>query len=281
MKNESPERLLESNFMTLSSSFRMFKQVVADKVDIHWHDFFEMGCIVSGTGLHVVNGQSYRLQPGMVFLLTKADFHELIPDEGQTIELFDFVFNDSLLRPAIYEPLFGPSGLLIHTFEGDQARSITSEFALLWEESQHWQFGSEIIVQGSFERIVISLARQLDAKRPSGPNTGMETMHPSIRKALLHIQHRFREPLSLASAASYAGLSANYFSECFSKQVGLSFQEYLNERRLQFASAILRSSTLSVTEVCFAAGFNTIPHFDRTFKLKFGCSPREYRKQIN
>ncbi|WP_028611604.1 helix-turn-helix transcriptional regulator [Paenibacillus harenae] len=101
-----------------------------------------------------------------------------------------------------------------------------------------------------------------------------------IRNALLYIQHHFREPLSLANAADYAGLSANYFSECFRRQVGISFQDYLNESRLQFASALLRSSELPVTEVCFAAGFNTISHFDRIFKRKFGCSPREYRKHL-
>ncbi|MBU5348322.1 helix-turn-helix transcriptional regulator [Paenibacillus lautus] len=50
------------------------------------------------------------------------------------------------------------------------------------------------------------------------------TIHPSIRKALLFIQHHFREPLSLASAADDAGLSANYFSECFRRQIGISFR---------------------------------------------------------
>jgi AraC-like DNA-binding protein len=275
----SPERLLESNYLALSSSFRMFKQVITDKIDTHWHDFFEMGCIISGKGRHIVNGQSFRLQPGMVFLLTTADFHELIPDEGETIELFDFIFKDSLLRPAIYEAVFGHSGLFVHTFDSEQAGKIESEFTLLWEESQHWRFGSEIVVQGSFERIVVQLIRQLESNRQDGPDERKEILHPSLRKALLYIQHHFREPISLACAADCAGLSANYFSECFRKQVGISFQDYLNERRLQFASALLRSSDLPVTEVCFAAGFNTIPHFDRTFKRKFGSSPREYRKQ--
>jgi Transcriptional regulator containing an amidase domain and an AraC-type DNA-binding HTH domain len=279
MNNGSPERLLESNYLAVSSSFRMFKQTITDKIDTHWHDFFEMGCIVSGTGRHIVNGQTFRLQPGMVFLLTTADFHEMIPDEGQTIELFDFIFNDSLLRPAIYESIFGHAGLFMHTFDSGHAQKMESEFALLWNELQHWQFGSEIIVQGSFERIVVDLVRQIGLNKPSYPNDSKEPMHPSIRKALLYIQHHFRESISLACAADYAGLSANYLSECFHKQVGISFQEYLNERRLQFASALVRSSDLPITEVCFAAGFNTIPHFIRTFKRKFGCSPREYRKQ--
>lgn len=276
----SPERLLGSDFLTLSSSFRIFKHVLTEKIDTHWHDFFEMGCIVSGMGRHVVNGQSFRLQPGMVFLLTTADFHELIPDEGETIELFDFIFNDSLMRPAIYETVLGHSGQLIHTFDSEHAQEMESEFTLLWGESQHWQFGSEILVQGSFERIVVHLVRQLEPNRLGDRNESKETIHPSIRKALLYIQHHFRKPLSLADAADYAGLSANYFSECFRRQVGISFQDYLNERRLQFASSLLRSSELPVTEVCFAAGFNTIPHFDRIFKRKFGCSPREYRKRL-
>ncbi|MDQ6420558.1 AraC family transcriptional regulator [Paenibacillus sp. LHD-117] len=279
MMNGSPERLLGSNYLTLSSQYRLFKHVISDKIDTHWHDFFEMGCIVSGMGWHIVNGQPFRLQPGMVFLLTPADFHELYPDEGQTIELFDFIFDDSFIRPAIHESLFGHSGLFLHTFEGEGARRLEAEFSTIWDETQHWQFGSDIVVQGSFERILVHLARQLGANRSDDKAGLKETIQPSIRKALLYIQHHFREPVTLAVAADYAGLSANYFSECFRKQVGLSYQEYLNDRRLQFASALLRSSELPVTEVCFAAGFNTIPHFDRVFKRKFGSSPREYRKQ--
>ena len=283
MSNGSPERLLGSNYLNLSSPYRMFKHFISNdnKIPTHWHDFFEMACIVSGAGTHVVNGQPFRIKPGMVFLLTTADFHELLADEGETVELYNFIFDDSFIRPAIQEAIYGQSRLFLHTFEGEPARRMEEEFARIWEESQHMRFGNDIVVQGCLERIVIQLVRQLESDRADEreqERIRKDSMHPSIHKALLFIQHRFREPITLAVAADYAGLSPNYFSECFRKQVGLSFQDYLNDKRLQFASALLRSSDLPVTEVCYAAGYNTILHFDRLFKRKFGSSPREYRK---
>jgi len=73
-------------------------------------------------------------------------------------------------------------------------------------------------------------------------------------------------------------LSAHYFSECFHKATGYSFQSFLQLQRIQFAKALLRSSTLAVTDICFASGFHSLPHFEKAFKQKIGVSPRDYRK---
>jgi AraC-like DNA-binding protein len=74
-------------------------------------------------------------------------------------------------------------------------------------------------------------------------------------------------------------LSANYFSECFHRVVGTPFQTYLADTRLEFAKALLGVSQLSVTEVCYASGFNTLAHFERMFKRKYGHTPSRYRRE--
>jgi len=276
----TPERLLGKNFLTLSSPYKIYKHILDSQIAAHWHDFFEMGFVVSGTGTHVINGESFPLAKGMTFLLTTADFHEIIPDEGQTIHLYNLIFDESFIRPELTEMLFEHVSLHLHTFHGEGANDMEAEFSRIWDESQLWQLGSSMLVQGSFERILIQLYRHTGHQRLLGHYATIGTIPSSIRKSIIYIQHHFREPLSLDEIASYAGISANYFSECFKKHTGTSFQEHLQGKRLQFASALLSSSILPITEVCYAAGFNTLPNFERAFKKKYEQSPREFRRKF-
>jgi len=62
----------------------------------------------------------------------------------------------------------------------------------------------------------------------------MTTQQRQIRTALVYIHHHFREQLTLNDVAGHARLSPSYFSECFHRTTGSSFQRYLQELRLRF-----------------------------------------------
>ena len=237
-----------------------------------------MGFVVAGSGTHVLNGVPLRLGRGDAFLLTPADFHSLEPDPGETLELYDLIFNDHYIREPLLELLFD-QGMHHTAFYDEQEAEAAERNRAIWEESAAWQAGSAMLVQGGVERLLIQLARRskkaqagLTAARPAS-----QPIQPAVRKALIHIQHHFRETISLEDAAR-SGLSPNYFSECFRKGTGVTFQTYVQELRMQFAKSLLRTTRLPVTEICFASGFNTLPHFERAFKKRFGASPREHRK---
>ena len=138
-----------------------------------------------------------------------------------------------------------------------------------------------MLVQGSVERLLIQLSRR-SGPAPAASHDARSAdlpMSPAVRKALIYIQHHFRETLTLDDAAASCGLSSNYFSECFSKGTGVTFQAYVQDLRLQFAKSLLKTTRLPVTEICFASGFNTLPHFERAFKKRFGGTPGDYRKR--
>ncbi|ASS65394.1 MULTISPECIES: AraC family transcriptional regulator [unclassified Paenibacillus] len=105
-------------------------------------------------------------------------------------------------------------------------------------------------------------------------------LHPSIQQALFFLQHHFREPLTLSEAAKAASLSPNYFSECFRQQLGVGFQQHLLDLRLGFSRSLLQASSLPVSEICYASGFNTLTHFEKMFKRKYGHPPSRCRRSI-
>jgi AraC-like DNA-binding protein len=83
-------------------------------------------------------------------------------------------------------------------------------------------------------------------------------------------------PHSLASLAAHVAMSPFAFARVFRELVGVPPHRYLMRARLKRARALLESGT-SVTAACYAAGFNNLSHFIRTFRAHFGTAPSEVK----
>jgi AraC-like DNA-binding protein len=84
-------------------------------------------------------------------------------------------------------------------------------------------------------------------------------------------------PLDLAQIASQASLSRYYFLRLFRSTFAQTPHQYLIERRIERAKALLAAGDLSITEVCFAVGFQSLGSFSALFHRCSGCPPKEYR----
>ena len=87
--------------------------------------------------------------------------------------------------------------------------------------------------------------------------------------------------IPLSQAASAAHMSVPAFTRFFRKSTGKTFLEYLTEVRVGTACKLLVETDKTVTEVCFAAGFNNVSTFNRRFLEVKGVTPREFRRQFS
>lgn len=89
--------------------------------------------------------------------------------------------------------------------------------------------------------------------------------------------HLFQK-ISLDEISSYAGMNKTYFCLFFKKHYGMSFTEYLNQKRLETASVMLLKPDASIADVAVACGYPTVTYFNRIFRKFKGMTPSEYRK---
>jgi len=99
----------------------------------------------------------------------------------------------------------------------------------------------------------------------------------AIWKARKFIEEHSREELSLTKVAKAVNMNANHLSENFKQVTGINFVEYVARTRFQNACDLLRNGNLRVSEIAFAAGFQSLSQFNRVFKRFSRLSPTQYR----
>ena len=101
-----------------------------------------------------------------------------------------------------------------------------------------------------------------------------------IEDVMRYIREHITEPLDRETLADVAGFSVPHFHRVFTAHVGESAIGYVRRLRLERAARKLRMGAVDITEVAFAAGYDTHAAFSKAFKQQFGLSPSEFR-QLN
>nr|WP_211222129.1 helix-turn-helix transcriptional regulator [Nocardioides halotolerans] len=100
-----------------------------------------------------------------------------------------------------------------------------------------------------------------------------------LRRVKDRIDRDYAEPLDVEALAHGVHVSAGHLSREFKKAYGESPYAYLMTRRIERAMALLRAGDLTVTEVCFAVGCQSLGTFSTRFTELVGVPPSVYRQQ--
>ena len=98
-----------------------------------------------------------------------------------------------------------------------------------------------------------------------------------LRRARDHIDRHFAEELDLDELALIARLSKFHFLRSFAKVYGLTPLAYLGERLVERAQDLLRTTNLTVTEVCHAVGYSSLGSFSSRFREIVGETPSAFQ----
>lgn len=91
------------------------------------------------------------------------------------------------------------------------------------------------------------------------------------------IHYHLHEKLTTQRVANAAGLSPNYLSVLFKKELGMSVTDYITDKRMEAAKNMLRFSSFPYDEIAAILAFSSQSHFTKVFKQASGMTPKEYR----
>jgi AraC-like DNA-binding protein len=100
-----------------------------------------------------------------------------------------------------------------------------------------------------------------------------------LEKTLSFIKNNYEKNITLEDTAKKINLCPASFCRYIKKNTGKGFIDNLHEIRLGQVTRLLIESNLSIAEISYSCGFNNLSFFNRLFKKKFNCTPKEFREQ--
>lgn len=102
----------------------------------------------------------------------------------------------------------------------------------------------------------------------------------AVRNAKAYIHAHLAESLSLESVARAVAVSPFHFCKLFKRATGLTFTDFVNHARVEKARRMLMRPSCRITEVAYDVGFQSLSHFNRSFRRITSESPTEFRSRL-
>ena len=121
-------------------------------------------------------------------------------------------------------------------------------------------------------------AEQFEEVMSSIGNSSRDSVLDDI---LYYIEHNYPSNIKLESIAALFGYNSSYLGKIFNKNVGESFNSYVDQVRIKHAIELLVENKHKVYEIAELVGYKNVDYFHKKFKKYVGESPAEYRKKLD
>ncbi len=249
-------------------SLTVEKHTVVGGHPLHWHSYFEIEIILSGSGKYIINDIEYDISANDAFFLNPTDFHYL--DVDDVTELINISFDNNMLDDKDMTLLASETYKRAYMINSIDRDSLLSAAGILLHEYQ---------ISGDCQKQILQYIVKCLLRKNVIPAKGIgDGVHNNgIKKAILYLEMHFMEKIALDDVAKAAGYHPTYFSQLFAKVTGETYIDMLTRLRLGHAKSMLANG-FSVSDACFGSGFGSLSNFLETFKRSCKISPSEYRK---
>jgi AraC-like DNA-binding protein len=281
--------LREITPLTQSDCFTLFSRVKSTfDFPLHYHEEFELNFIQHGKGAKRVIGDHIEEIDDLELVLVGPNLqhgwftHKCNNPEIKeiTIQFHRDLFDEKFLQRnqmTFIRSMFDRSlrGIL---FSKETIQSIAPRFL---ELPQKHGFDSVLELLSILHDL--SISRNMRTLSDSSFTNAESISYNSrrVESIMSYLNKNFDKNITLTEAAKIASMSEVAFSRFFKLRTGKTFVDTLNEIRLGHASRMLIDTTQSVTEIAYKCGFNNMSNFNRIFKKKKDCTPKEFRQAYN
>ncbi|MDB5153548.1 MAG: helix-turn-helix protein [Mucilaginibacter sp.] len=271
--------------LTSSDCFTIFSRV-KQKFDfpLHYHEEYELNLILNAKGAkRVVGGHTEVIDDLELALIGPNLYHTWFTHQCQSAEITEVtiqfhkdLFDEKFLKR---NQLSFVKGMLERSqrgvlFSPETVQAIKGRLLSL-DKRQGFDSVLELL------SILHDLSISRNIRTLADPGlTNEKFYHNSrrIEKVFEYMNDNYNKQVSLAEVSKIAGMPEASFSRFIKKRTGKTFIDSLNEIRLGHASRMLIDTTITVAEIAYKCGFNNISNFNRIFKRKKFCIPKEFRE---
>ena len=184
------------------------------------------------------------------------------------------ICQDEFILPLLSQKLQFPYGETLSKKCTEKIQSLIQAAALLYESpSPVTSLSIKILLLQILETLFLhgaflTVSEEFLSKR---------TSFDPLKEVFSYIEANYMHKIYLEQLSECAHMNKNYFCKFFKKKIGKSPFTYLNEYRINQASALLLKSNAPITEIALSTGYENMSYFIRQFKYYKHCTPSDFR----
>src|ERR1700743_941124 len=271
--------------LTPSDCFTIFSRV-KNKFDfpLHYHEEYELNLILHAKGAkRVVGGHIEVIDDLELALIGPNLYHAWFTHQCQSEEITEVTIQ-------FHKDLFDEKFLKRNQLSFVKSMLERSQRGILFSPETVLALKGRLLSldkKTGFDSVLelLSILHELstagNTRILSDPGIANEKFHHNsrrIERVFEYMNDNYYKQVSLAEVSRIANMPEASFSRFIKKSTGKTFVDSLNEIRLGHASRMLIGTTNTVAEIAYKCGFNNISNFNRVFKRKKFCIPKEFRE---
>lgn len=236
----------------------------------HFHPFTEIFFVLNGEGTLTVENETFDIKTNDLIVVPPNVYHQENSHDNKPLEYVVLGVQDLLFQ--IDNPA---QNFIYQNFDKDNDDILYYVHHLLME-SETKEIGYDTVCQKLLELLILKIIRKININLQAHQITS--PVKREIRVICHYIDQNYSEDLSLESLAKYMKMNKYYMAHEFKKYMHISPIQYLINRRIQECQSLLKTSSLSVSEISEAVGFSSQSYFSQIFKKTLGMTPLQYRQ---
>ena len=251
---------------------------------MHYHSVFEIGYCYHGEGeCACLDGIVPFKEGDAEFFFPYQPHISRSTKKDRSVWNFSYfdiseVFSDSIFNKEFWERFValenGISGIIKREKYTYICDCIERIITISREEKENKLINCRMLIGNLLVNIMENSAENHKIKQNN--NDRINKLIPAIT----YIKQHYNEKITITKLAKLCYMSVSSFREKFSRETGVSPQEYLLSTRMRYAKYHLENSNETIGKICQKCGLSDTANFYKLFLKKYGMSPTSYRKKI-
>lgn len=231
--------------------------------------------IISGTGKLMANDadgntQTFHIKSGQGFLIFPGQVTTYIADTEHPWEYTWLEFDGLRVKEALDITTLSMNSPVYHASSTSLRTSMSEEMLYIANHTNESPFHL-------IGHLYLFLDYLVQSCKRTTPIQSSKMSDYYIHEAIVFIEQNFQNNITIEEMAQQIGINRSYFGKIFRNTMGKSPQEFLIHYRMIKATELLKLTSLSISDIGKAVGYENQLHFSRAFKNTYNVSPKKWR----
>lgn len=234
--------------------------------------------VLSGSGFYSVNGNTYTLGSGEMFLIYPGDAVTYGADESSPWTYAWIGIRGMRVDSILKECGFSKNKLVL---PAPSEQNVMNSINNILEHKELTSAGSMHRESNLLSLLALLMEHHTALSLKGKQEKYSYSSNIYVGLAIDYIHCMYSHGIKVSDIAENIGVSRAHLNQCFQKELNLPVQKFLIDYRMHKAANLLLSTEASVKEISNLVGYDDQLTFSKAFKKKFGMSPKNYKTHID